>query len=72
MVETLIGTMILAISVSSLIFSIEAIEKSFRKSGKYPLTNSEMEIINDAGLNNEQNLNRLRNDIESLPQTTEL
>ena len=53
-------------------YAIEAIEKSFRKSGKYPLTNSEIEIINDAGLNNEQNLNRLRNDIERLPQTTEL
>ena len=72
MIESLVGTMILAISVSSLLFSIEAIEKSFRKAGKYPLTNNEMEIINSAGLNNENNLNLLNNDIDNLPQKIEL
>ena len=64
--------MIMAITVSSLLFSIEVLEKSFRKSGRYPLTNSEMDIINNAGLNNEQNLNLLKNDIDNLPQKIEL
>ncbi len=72
MIESLIGTFIIAITVTSFIFSIEVIEKSFRKAGKYSLTNTEMEIINEAGLNNEQNLNLLKNDIENLPQKIEL
>ena len=72
MIEALIGTIIMAISVSSLLFSIEALEKSFTKAGKYPLTNNEKEIINSAGLNNDRNLNILKNDIDNLPQRIEL
>ncbi|PYE01076.1 hypothetical protein [Prochlorococcus marinus] len=71
MVEAIIGTMIMVITVSSFLFSIEAIEKSFRKAVKYPLTNSEMEIINGAGLNNAENLSLIKNDIDNLPQKIE-
>ncbi len=61
--------MIAAISISSLMLSIQSMEKSYRKSGKHSLTQQELEIINSAGLNSENNLNLLKGDIDNLPQS---
>tara|TARA_Y100001968_G_C19360215_1_gene719354 strand:- start:1136 stop:1348 length:213 start_codon:yes stop_codon:yes gene_type:complete len=69
MLESFIGVMIAAISISSLMLSIQSMEKSYRKSGKHSLTQQELEIINSAGLNSENNLNLLKGDIDNLPQS---
>ena len=61
--------MIAAISISSLMLSIQSMEKTYRKSGKHSLTQQELEIINSAGLNSENNLNLLKGDIDNLPQS---
>jgi len=68
MLESFIGIMIAAMSISSLMLSIQSIEKSFTNAGKQSLTQKELEIINTAGLNTESNINLLKSDIESLPQ----
>tara|TARA_B100000579_G_C22542092_1_gene715722 strand:- start:227 stop:436 length:210 start_codon:yes stop_codon:yes gene_type:complete len=67
--ESFLGIIIAAVSISTLMLSIQSIEKSYRNAGKYSLTQYEMEIINSAGLNSESNLNLLKGDIESLPQS---
>ena len=69
MIESFLGLMIAAISISSLMLSIQSMEKSFRNAGKYSLTQDELEIINSAGLNSENNLNLLKGDIDNLPQS---
>ena len=69
MMESFLGVMIAAISISALMLSIQSMEKSFRKAGKYALTQDEHEIIKSAGLNSENNLNLLKEDIDNLPQS---
>ncbi len=69
MMESFLGVMIAAISISSLMLSIQSMEKSYRKAGKHSLTQQELEIINSAGLNSDNNLNLLKRDIDGLPQS---
>ncbi len=61
--------MIASIAISSLMLSIQSMEKSYRNAGKYSLTQEEIQIINSAGLNSQNNLNLLKGDIENLPQS---
>ncbi len=68
MADALVGLLISAFAMSSFLLSIEAVEKSFRNAGKYSLTKYELDILNSAGLNTEENINKLMTDIESLPQ----
>ena len=67
--ESFLGVLIAAISISSLMLSIQSIEKSYRNAGKQSLTQQELEMINSAGLISESNLNLLNGDIENLPQS---
>tara|TARA_B100001250_G_scaffold357007_1_gene332448 strand:- start:181 stop:393 length:213 start_codon:yes stop_codon:yes gene_type:complete len=69
MLESFLGILIAALSVSSLMLSIQSMEKSIRNAGKHSLTEKEYEIINSAGLYSESNLNLIKGDIESLPQS---
>ncbi len=56
-------------AISSLMLSIQSMEKSYRKAGKHSLTQNELEIINSAGLNSTTNINLLKGDINNLPQS---
>ena len=67
--ESFLGVLIAAISISSLMLSIQSIEKSYRNAGKQSLTQQELEMIKSAGLISESNLNLLNGDIENLPQS---
>ena len=69
MFESFVGLTIAAVSISTLMLSIQSMEKSYRNAGKYSLTQQDLEIINSAGLNSESNLNLLKGDIENLPQS---
>ena len=69
MFESFVGLAIAAVSISTLMLSIQSMEKSYRNAGKYSLTQQDLEIINSAGLNSESNLNLLKGDIENLPQS---
>ena len=69
MTESFLGVMISAMAISSLMLSIQSMEKSYRKAGKHSLTENELEIINSAGLNSQSNINLIKEDIESLPQS---
>ena len=69
MTESFLGILISAMAISTLMLSIQAVEKGYRNAGKYSLTQNEFEIINSANLNSESNLNLLKNDIDNLPQS---
>ncbi len=69
MIESFIGLTIAAVAISTLMLSIQSMEKSYRNAGKYSLTQQDLEIINSAGLNSPSNLNLLKGDIENLPQS---
>ena len=68
MVESFLGVVIASIGVSTLVLSIQSMEKSYSNAGKYSLTQQEFKTINSAGLNSESNLNVLKEDIDNLPQ----
>ncbi|AIQ97331.1 hypothetical protein EW15_1239 [Prochlorococcus sp. MIT 0801] len=55
-------------AMTALILSIQSIEKSYRRAGKHSLTKYEIDIINTAGLNTDENINLLKKDIENLPK----
>lgn len=69
MMESFLGIMIAAISISTLMLSIQSIEKSYRLAGKHSLTEQEYEILNSAGINSNSNLNLIKGDIDNLPQS---
>ena len=69
MTESFLGILISAMAISTLMLSIQAVEKGYRNAGKYSLTQNEFEIIKSASLNSESNLNLLKNDLENLPQS---
>ena len=69
MTESFIGLMIAAIATSSLMLAIKSMEKSYRNAGKYSLTQQELIIINNAGLNSQSNIKLLKEDIQNLPQS---
>ena len=69
MTESFLGILISAMAISTLMLSIQAVEKAYRNSGKYSLSNKEFEIIKSANLNSEANLNLLKNDLDNLPQS---
>ena len=69
MTESFIGLMIASIAISSLMLAIQSMEKSYRNAGKYSLTQQELIIIKNAGLNSQSNINLLKEDINNLPQS---
>ena len=69
MTESILGVMISAMAISSLMLSIQFMEKSYRNAGKHSLTQYELRIINSAGLNTTSNINLINDDINNLPQS---
>tara|TARA_B100000579_G_scaffold358094_1_gene314333 strand:- start:149 stop:361 length:213 start_codon:yes stop_codon:yes gene_type:complete len=68
MTESFLGVIIASIGISTLMLSIQSIQKSYNNAGKYSITQQELKIINSAGLNSESNLNIIKEDIDNLPQ----
>ena len=68
MIGASIGSLIAILATSALVLTVSTIEKLYKNAGKYPLQNEEIQILINAGLNNDQNLNILKTSIDSLPQ----
>tara|TARA_E500000331_G_C16811245_1_gene520958 strand:+ start:70 stop:294 length:225 start_codon:yes stop_codon:yes gene_type:complete len=68
MIESFTGILIAAMAISTLMLSIQALEKSFRNAGKNSLTQQELEIIKSAGFNSDNNIMLLNRDINNFPQ----
>ena len=68
MIESFLGVVIAAIGISTLMLSIQSMEKSYNNAGKYSLTQQELKVINSAGLGSNSNINLIKEDIDTLPQ----
>ncbi len=66
MANATLGAIIISIATGALMIAVELAEKSFKESGKYSLTSSEINILNQAGLNTSLNVNALEQDLSIL------
>ena len=69
MTESFLGILISAMAISTLMLSIQSVEKAYRNAGKYSINSNEYEIIKSANLNSQSNLNLLKSDLDNLPQS---
>ena len=51
MISSLIGAVIMSAVTVAMLIAIRVTDDALKKVGKYPLTNEEKEILNDAGFN---------------------
>ena len=51
MISSLIGALIMSAVTVAMLIAIRVTDDALKKVGKYPLTNEEKEILNDAGFN---------------------
>ena len=65
MISSLIGAVIMSAVTVAMLIAINVTDKALIKGGKYPLTEKEREILEDAGFNSKE-INKINMDIESL------
>ena len=53
MVDAVVGSVIMVVATTSLLFAIEVAEKAFDQSGRYPLNDEERTVLQQAGLDAE-------------------
>ena len=66
MISSLIGAVIMSAVTVAMLIAIRVTDDALKKVGKYPLTNEEKEILNDAGFNSidiEKINDEIKNDI---------
>tara|TARA_A100001388_G_C28689237_1_gene460453 strand:+ start:735 stop:947 length:213 start_codon:yes stop_codon:yes gene_type:complete len=66
MISSLIGAVIMSAVTVAMLIAIRLTDDALKKVGKYPLTNEEKEILNDAGFNSidiEKINDEIKNDI---------
>ena len=68
MIASIVGSIIAALATSALVMTIESIEKTYSNAGRYPLKIQEKQLLINAQINTEENLNNLRDDLRLLPQ----
>ena len=68
MIGAAIGSLIAVLATSALVLTVNSIEKLYSNVGRYPLKIEEKQLLINAGLNTEQNLNILESTLNSLPQ----
>jgi len=56
MVDAVVGAVIMVVATSSLLMAIEVAEQAFDQSGRYPLNDHEMEMLN--GVLSDEQMNR--------------
>ena len=53
MLDAVVGAVIMVVATTSLLYSIEVVERAFDQAGGYPLNSFEREILRGVGLNND-------------------
>jgi len=54
MADAILGAVIMVVATTSLVFAIEAAEKSFNQAGRYPLSDKERLMLTSVGLRGDQ------------------
>ena len=68
MIGASIGSLIAVLATSALVLTVTTIEKLYSNAGRYPLKTEEIQLLINADLNNDQNINIIKTSLESLPQ----
>ncbi len=68
MLDAVVGAVIMVVATSALVLAIEAAEQSLQSAGRQPLNSAEVELLQRAGLSDSGSLNKLKADLDSLPQ----
>lgn len=66
MIDAVVGAVIMVAATTGLVLAVEVGERAISQAGRYPLTQSELEMLRSAGLENPQNLLLLQADLDSL------
>ena len=69
MIGASVGSLIAILATSALVLTVSNIEKLYKNAGKYPLKNEEIQLLINANLNNDQNINIIQTSLDSLPQS---
>ena len=68
MIGASVGSLIAILATSALVLTVSNIEKLYKNAGKYPLKKEEIQLLINANLNNDQNINIIQTSLDSLPQ----
>ena len=68
MIGASVGSLIAILATSALVLTVSNIEKLYKNAGKYPLKKEEIQVLINADLNNDQNINIIQTSLDSLPQ----
>ena len=69
MIGASVGSLIAILATSALVLTVSNIEKLYKNAGKYPLKKEEIQLLINANLNNDQNINIIQTSLDSLPQS---
>lgn len=68
MLDAIVGAVIVVAATAALALAVEVGEKAYRSAGRYPLNQSEKEILQSAGLADAERIRLLQADLDALPQ----
>ena len=69
MLDAVIGSVIMVVATTCLVSALEVLEQSFVDSARHPLTQSEVQILERAGLNDQQGRDQFHADnLQNLPK----
>ena len=69
MLDAVIGAVIMVVATTSLISALEVLEQSFVDSARHPLTQSEVQILERVGLDNQEDRDQFYADnLQNLPK----
>ncbi len=68
MVDAVVGAVIMVAATLGLVLAVEVGEQAFRSAGRYPLTASERELLQAAGLADAERVRLLQADLDALPR----
>ena len=54
MVDAVVGSVIMVVATTSLLFAIEVAEKAFDEAGRYPLNQDEQQVLESVGMLGDQ------------------
>jgi len=67
MFDAIVGAVIMVVATTGLVFAVEVGHRSMSQAGRYPLTQSERTLLQSVGLNDENSIRLLQQDLDSAP-----
>ena len=68
MVDAVVGSVIMVVATTSLLFAIEVAEKAFDQAGRYPLNQEERTLLENVGLLGDQTEDFWRENLLQAPR----